>query len=190
MGCDNAWHLCAITSAKNSHERRTHSRQVSRLQNSKIPEHLADPPVHTDCNRNSWRMKQPSKRINHRTWETYHHYHRRNKRDKLYLSASLSGNSERQHAVFHWVFHHRHGLNTKNNSRNNISILRTLALVITRDSVLKMLQWQKTLNIFFFPLAFDFPRFSMHFCCCYNNNYNNKNNNNNNNNNNSNSNKK
>ena len=42
-----------------------------------------------------------------------------NKRDKLYLSAILSGNSERQHAVFQWVFHHRHGLNTKNNSSNN-----------------------------------------------------------------------
>ena len=23
------------------------------------------------------------------------------------------------HAVFHWVFHHRHGLHTKNNSSNN-----------------------------------------------------------------------
>ena len=65
--------------------------------------------------------------IHQRTWETYHHCHRRNKRDKLYLSASLSGNSERQHAVFHWVqhavfhwvIHHRHGLNTKNNSSNN-----------------------------------------------------------------------
>ena len=90
---------------------------------SKIPEHLADPSVHTDCNRNSWRMKQPSKRIHHRTWETYHHCHRENKRDKLYLSGSLSGNSERQHAVFYWVFHHRHGLNTKNNSYdiNNIN---------------------------------------------------------------------
>ena len=90
---------------------------VSKTQ--KIPKHLADPPVHTDCNRNSWRMEQPSKRIHRRTWETYHHCHRGNKRDKLYLSASLSGNSERQHAVFHWVFHHRHGLNTKNNSGNN-----------------------------------------------------------------------
>ena len=29
------------------------------------------------------------------------------KRDKLYLPSNLSGNSERQHAVFHWVFHHR-----------------------------------------------------------------------------------
>ena len=87
----------------------TRSTQVSRLQDSKIPEHLADPPVHTDCNRNSWRMEQPSKRIDHRTWETYNHCHRGNKRDKLYLSASLSGNSERKHAVFHWVFHHRHG---------------------------------------------------------------------------------
>ena len=96
------------TSSNNSHERRTHSRQVSRLQNSIIPEHLADPPVHTDCNRNSWRMEQPNKRIHQRTWETYHHCHRGNKRDKLYLSAS--SNSERQHAVFHWVFHHRHGL--------------------------------------------------------------------------------
>ena len=53
------------------------------------------------------------------TEQMYHHCHRRNKRDKLYLSASLSGNSERQQAVFHWVFHHRHGLNTKNNSSNN-----------------------------------------------------------------------
>ena len=70
-------------------------------------------------NRNSWRMKQPSKRIHHRIWETYHHCHRGNKRDKQYLSESLSGNSERQHAVFHWVFHHRHELNTKNNSSNN-----------------------------------------------------------------------
>ena len=115
VGCDNAWHLCAITSANNSHERRTRSRQVSRLQNSKIPEHLADPPVHIDCNRNSWRMEQPSKRIHERTWETYHHCHWGNKRDKLYLSASLSDNSERQHAVLHWVFHHRHGLNPNNN---------------------------------------------------------------------------
>ena len=54
--------------------------------------HLADPTVHTDCNRNSWRMEQPSKRIHQRTWVTYHHCHRGNKRDKLYLSASLSGN--------------------------------------------------------------------------------------------------
>ena len=52
------------------------------------------------ANRNSWRMEQPSKRIHHRTWETYHHCHRGNKRDKLYLSASLSGNSERQHWSF------------------------------------------------------------------------------------------
>ena len=118
MGCNNTWYLCPITSANNSHERRSRSRQVSRLQNSKIPEHLADTPVHTDCNRNSWRMEQPSKRIHHRTWETYHHCHRGKKRDKLYLSASLSGNSERQHAVFHWVFHHRHELNTKSNSSN------------------------------------------------------------------------
>ena len=72
-----------------------------------------------DCNRNSWRMEQPSKRIHQRTWKTYHHCHRGNKRDKLYLSASLSGNSESEHAVFHWVFHHRHGLNNKNNSSNN-----------------------------------------------------------------------
>ena len=62
---------------------------------------FADPPVHTDCNRNSWHMEQPSKRIHHRTWETYHYCHRGNKRDKLYLSASLIVNSERQHAVFH-----------------------------------------------------------------------------------------
>ena len=119
MGCDNAWHLCAITSANNSHEHRTRSRQVSRLQDSKTPEHLADPPVHTDCNRNSWRMEQSSKRIHHRTWETYHHCHQVNKRDKLYLSASLSGNSERQHAFFHWVIHHRHELNTNNNNSND-----------------------------------------------------------------------
>ena len=111
--------IIIIISANNSHERRTRSRQVSRLQNSKIPEHLADPPVHTDCNRKSWRMEQPSKRNHQRTCETYHHCHRGNKRDKLYLSASLSGNSERQHAVFHWVFHHRHGLNTKKKSSNN-----------------------------------------------------------------------
>ena len=64
-------------------------------------------------------MEQPSKRIHHRTWEPYHQCHRGNKSDKLYLSASLSGISEKQHAVFHWVFHHRHGLNTKNNSSNN-----------------------------------------------------------------------
>ena len=30
MGCHHAWHICAITSADNSHERRTCSRQVSR----------------------------------------------------------------------------------------------------------------------------------------------------------------
>ena len=65
------------------------------------------------------RMEHPSKRIHHRTWETYNHCHPGNKRDKLYLSASLSGNSDRQRAVFHWVFHQRHGLNTKNNSSNN-----------------------------------------------------------------------
>ena len=99
MGCDNAWHLCAITSANNSHVRRTRSWQVSRLQNSKVPEHLADPPVHADCNRNSWRMEHGSKRIHQRTWETYYHSHRGCQRDKLYLPTNLSVNSERQHAV-------------------------------------------------------------------------------------------
>ena len=84
-----------------------------------MPEHLAHPPVHTDCNRNSWRLDQPSKRIHERTWGTCHHCHRESKRDKLHLSANLSGNSERQHAVFHWVFHHRHGLNTNNNNSND-----------------------------------------------------------------------
>ena len=143
MGCVNAWYLCVITSANNSHERRTRSRQVSRLQNSKIPEHLADPSVHTDCNRNSWRMEQPSKKIYQGTWETYHHYHRGSKRDKLYLSANLSGHSERQHAIFHWAIHHRHGLNTTNNS---IIIAMIIIILITRDSVLEMLQWQKTLK--------------------------------------------
>ena len=64
-------------------------------------------------------MELPSKRIHQRTWETYHHCHRGSKRDKLYLPANLSENSERQHAVFHCVFHHRHELNTKNNSSNN-----------------------------------------------------------------------
>ena len=54
---------------------------------------IADPPVHTDFNRNSWRVKQSSKRFHQRTWETYHHCHRGSKRDKLYLSANLSGNS-------------------------------------------------------------------------------------------------
>ena len=107
-------HIC-----QHSHERRICSTQVSHLQDSKVPEHLADPPVHTDCNRNSCHMEQLSKRMHQRTWETYHHCHRGSKRDKLYLSASLSGNSEMQHADFHCVFHHRHGLNTKNNSSNN-----------------------------------------------------------------------
>ena len=85
----------------------------------------------------SKRMEQPSKRIHHRTWETYHHCHRGNKRDKLYLSASLSGNSERQHAVFHWVFHHRHGHILKTTV---VIIVMIIIIVITRDSVLKMLQ--------------------------------------------------
>ena len=63
-------------------------------------------------------MEQPSKRIHQRTWETYHHCHRGSKRDKLYLSANLSGNSERQDAVSHWVIHHRHGLNNNNINSN------------------------------------------------------------------------
>ena len=70
-------------------------------------------------NRNSWRIEQPSKRIHQRTSENVSPLSPRSKRGKLYLSVNLSGNSERQHAVFHWVFHHRHGLNTNNNSSNN-----------------------------------------------------------------------
>ena len=31
----------------------------------------------------------------------------------------MSGNSERLHVVFHWVFHHRLGLNTTNNNSND-----------------------------------------------------------------------
>ena len=38
---------------------------------------------------------------------------------KLYFSANFSGNSERQHAVFHWVIYHRNGLNTNNNNSND-----------------------------------------------------------------------
>ena len=64
-------------------------------------------------------MEQPSKRIDQRTWETYHHCHRARKRDKLYLSTNPIGNSERQHAVFDWVIHHRHELNTNNNNSND-----------------------------------------------------------------------
>ena len=64
-------------------------------------------------------MEQPSKRIHQGTLETYHHCHRGSKRHKLYLSANFSGNSERQHAVFHWVIHHRHGQNTNNNNTND-----------------------------------------------------------------------
>ena len=64
-------------------------------------------------------MEQPSKRIHQIIWKTYHHCHRGSKRDKLYLSANLSDNSERQHAVFHWVIHHRHGLNNNNNNSND-----------------------------------------------------------------------
>ena len=64
-------------------------------------------------------MEQPSKRIHQGTWETYHHCHRGSYRDKLYLSANFNGNSERQHTVFHWLIHHRHGLNTNNNNSND-----------------------------------------------------------------------
>ena len=99
-------------------------------------------------------MEQPSKKIHQRTWETYNHCHRGNKRDKLYLLASLSGNYERQHVVFHWVFHHRHGLHIKNNS---ILKVMMIIILITRDSVLTMLQWQKTLKSFFFPACVRFP---------------------------------
>ena len=63
--------------------------------------------------------------------------HRGNKIDKLHLSANLIGNSERQHAVFHCVIHHRHGLNTKNNS---VIIVMIIIILITRDSILKILQ--------------------------------------------------
>ena len=137
---------------------------LSRLLDSKVPEHLADPPVHTGCNRNSWRMEQPSKRIHHRTWETYNHCHRGNKRDKLYLSASLSGNSERQHAVFLCVFHHRHGLILKTITVMIMMIIILIIILITRDSVLKMLQMTKDTKEFIF---FACVRFPLDFHCIF-----------------------
>ena len=64
-------------------------------------------------------MEQPSKRIHQGTWETYHNCHQGSKRDKLDLSVNLSGNSESRHVVFHFVIHHRHGLNNNNNNIND-----------------------------------------------------------------------
>ena len=84
----------------------------------------------------------------------YHHCHRGSKKDKLYLSENLCGNSERQHVVFHWVIHHRHGLNTNN---NNIMIVMIIIILITRYSVLITLQWQKTPKSFSFSACVRFP---------------------------------
>ena len=115
IGCDNACHLCAITSPTTA-TNVAYAADKSAVSKTQKYQSILQTHLFTSIgNRNSWRMEQPSKRIHHRTWKTYRHCHR-GKRDKLYLSASLSGNSERQHAVFHWVFHHR--LNTKNNSSN------------------------------------------------------------------------
>ena len=43
----------------------------------------------------------------------------------------------REATCCHWIFHHRHGLNTNNNS---IIIVMIIIILITRDSVLKMSQ--------------------------------------------------
>ena len=133
--------------------------------NSKVPEHLADQPVHTDCNRNSWRMEQPSKRIHQRTWKTYHHCHRRSKVDKLYLPASLSGNSERQHSVFYWVIRHRLRLNNNSNNSNdtddnNINYQRQCPFDTTMTEATK--------RVSRFPFSFDFRSiFDVFFLVCF-----------------------
>ena len=94
-------HIC-----NDSHVRRVRSRQVSCLQNSKGPEHLADPPVHTHSNRNRLHTEQPNKRMHQRTWETYYHCHRE-VREIIDIFQQISVEI---HAVFQGVIHHRHGL--------------------------------------------------------------------------------